>query len=73
MNSTPTDTISDFSNLTPDTVINAVEEVLGVRCSNLCRPLNSYINRVYEDKGREGRGFATTDCWCRESCVEFRL
>ena len=20
-----------------------------------------------------GRGFATTDCWCRESCVEFRL
>ncbi len=20
-----------------------------------------------------GRGFATTDCWCRESCVELRL
>lgn len=38
----------DFSHLTPDAVINAVEEALGVRCSNLCRPLNSYINRVYE-------------------------
>ena len=38
----------DFSHLTPDAVINAVEETLGVRCSNLCRPLNSYINRVYE-------------------------
>lgn len=41
-------TVADFSHLTPDTVINAVEEMLGVRCSNLCRPLNSYINRVYE-------------------------
>jgi Ser/Thr protein kinase RdoA (MazF antagonist) len=39
---------ADFSGLTPDTVINAVESALGVRCSNLCRPLASYINRVYE-------------------------
>ena len=38
----------DFTHLTPDAVINAVEEALGLRCSNLCRPLNSYINRVYE-------------------------
>lgn len=38
----------DFSALLPDTVINAVEGVLGARCTNLCRPLNSYINRVYE-------------------------
>lgn len=38
----------DFSHLTPDAVIEAVEQALGVRCSNLCRPLNSYINRVYE-------------------------
>jgi Ser/Thr protein kinase RdoA (MazF antagonist) len=48
--------IPDFSHLTPDTVINAVEEVLGVRCSNLCRPLNSYINRVYE-VGLDAGGF----------------
>lgn len=40
--------VSDFSALTPDEVINAVEAVVEGRCSNLCRPLNSYINRVYE-------------------------
>ena len=39
---------ADFSALTPDTVINVVEGVVGQRCTNLCRPLNSYINRVYE-------------------------
>ncbi len=38
----------DFGSLEPDRVIDAVEQVLGARCSNLCRPLNSYINRVYE-------------------------
>ncbi len=39
---------ADFNDLTPDVVINLVEETLGVRASNICRPLNSYINRVYE-------------------------
>ncbi|MCE9616146.1 MAG: serine/threonine protein kinase [Lentisphaerae bacterium] len=39
---------ADFSALTPEAVINAVEGALAVRCSNVCRPLNSYINRVYE-------------------------
>jgi Ser/Thr protein kinase RdoA (MazF antagonist) len=39
---------SDFDHLTPDLVLDLVEEVLPVRCSNICRPLNSYINRVYE-------------------------
>ncbi len=48
--------LADFSHLTPDAVINAVEEVLQVRCSNLCRPLNSYINRVYE-VGLDAGGF----------------
>ena len=38
----------DFHHLTYDVVIGLAEEALGVRCSNLCRPLNSYINRVYE-------------------------
>ncbi len=46
----------DFSALTPDAVINAVEEALGARCGSLCRPLNSYINRVYE-VGLEAGGF----------------
>ncbi|MEK6201514.1 MAG: serine/threonine protein kinase, partial [Desulfobulbaceae bacterium] len=34
--------------LTPDVIITLAEKALGVRCTNLCRPLNSYINRVYE-------------------------
>ncbi len=38
----------DFGRLTPDAVINAVEDALGMPCTNQCRPLNSYINRVYE-------------------------
>jgi Ser/Thr protein kinase RdoA (MazF antagonist) len=46
--------LSDFGALDPDTVINAVEAALGRRCSNLCRPLNSYINRVYEVGLAEG-------------------
>ena len=37
-----------FHGLTPDKVINLAEKALGKRCSNLCRPLNSYINRVFE-------------------------
>jgi len=43
-----------FGALTPDRVIAAVEQTLGVACSNLCRPLNSYINRVYEVGLAEG-------------------
>ena len=40
--------VPDFDALTPDAVINSVEHVLGLQCTNVCRPLNSYINRVYE-------------------------
>ena len=47
---------ADFSHLTPETVINAVEDTLGVACTNICRPLNSYINRVYE-VGLDAGGF----------------
>lgn len=42
--------ITDFSALTPDLVLQLVEQALGCRASNLCRPLTSYINRVYEVK-----------------------
>ena len=38
----------DFSNLTFDRVISAVEDVVGERFSNFCLQRNSYINRVYE-------------------------
>ena len=40
--------LPDFSHLTPDTVLHLIEQSLGRRCSNLCRPLTSYINRVYD-------------------------
>ena len=39
---------ADFAHLTPDVVLQLVEQVLGRRSSNLCRPLTSYINRVYD-------------------------
>ena len=43
-----TDTIKDFDALTLEMAIALVEQHLGVSCTNLCRPLNSYINRVFE-------------------------
>jgi Ser/Thr protein kinase RdoA (MazF antagonist) len=42
--------LADFSSLTPDAVLQLVESALGVRASNLCRTLTSYINRVYDVK-----------------------
>lgn len=45
-----------FHSMTPDTVISMVEKALDLRCTNLCRPLNSYINRVYELQGADGAG-----------------
>jgi Ser/Thr protein kinase RdoA (MazF antagonist) len=45
-----------FRDLTPDRVITLVENELGERCTNLCRPLISYINRVYELESEDGAG-----------------
>ena len=39
---------SPLQTLTPDLILTLAEQALGIRCSNLCRPLASYINRVYE-------------------------
>jgi len=44
----PTAGLPDFAHLTPDHVIDLAEAALGQRCSGICRPLTSYINRVYE-------------------------
>ena len=38
---------SDFSLLTPDRVLDAVEQALAQRCTGVIRPFTSYINRVY--------------------------
>lgn len=45
-----------FHDLTPERVINLVEDSLGVRCTNLYRPLTSYINRVCELETSDGVG-----------------
>ncbi len=45
-----------FHNLFPDDVISLVEESLQRSCTNLFRPLNSYINRVFEIEDSERQG-----------------
>lgn len=44
---------SGFKTLGPDRVLNLVEVELGIRCNNLFRPLNSYINRVFEIESKD--------------------
>jgi Ser/Thr protein kinase RdoA (MazF antagonist) len=60
-----------FHSLTPDTVISLVEKALDLHCTNLCRPLNSYINRVYELQGEDGAGlivkFYRPGRWSRDA------
>lgn len=66
--------LSDFSHLTPDHVIGHVEEALGVRCTNLCRQLNSYINRVYELQVEDGSWviakFYRPGRWSRDALLD---
>lgn len=45
-----------FAALAPDAVMDCAERVAGRRASGICRPLTSYINRVYE-VGLEDGGF----------------
>lgn len=45
-----------FHDLGPDLVLGLVEKYLDVRLTNLFRPLNSYINRVYELEQEDGGG-----------------
>ncbi len=63
--------LPDFSELTPDRVIELTEATLGRRCTNLCRPLTSYINRVYdlemEDGGWVVAKFYRPGRWSREA------
>lgn len=48
MNNREQQSICAFQELSPDKVIIETEKAMGVSLTNLCRPLNSYINRVYE-------------------------
>ena len=47
--------LPDFSCLTPEAVLECIEAALNTRTTNLCRPLTSYINRVYEAELEDGR------------------
>ena len=66
--------VSGFHNLTPDTIINLIEKSLGKPCTNLCRPLNSYINRVYELELDTGEAviakFYRPNRWSRQALQE---
>jgi len=53
---TPTPSHAAFHGLTPERILEAVETALGTACTNLCRPCNSYINRVYELESTAGDG-----------------
>lgn len=46
--------VKDFSNLTPDVILAAVEETTGSPMTGLIYPMQSYINRVYELQTRDG-------------------
>jgi len=67
MNKEDTVSLRPFPELGPETVLNLVEAVLDIPCSNLCRQLNSYINRVFELETLDGRGliikFYRPDRW----------
>ncbi len=54
---TATTHLHTFRSLTPETILSLVEEAMGFYLNNICRPLNSYINRVYEIEDEDGQGF----------------
>lgn len=63
-----------FHTLTPDVVIAAAEQALGQPFTALCRPLNSYINRVFELRLESGEGaiakFYRPGRWTRAALQE---
>lgn len=67
MNNKQTTHQNVFNALDPETVITLAENATGIRCSNLCRPLASYINRVFELEQEDKTGlvikFYRPDRW----------
>lgn len=64
----------DFARLTPDNVLTLVEKRMGIRCNNLFRPMNSYINRVFEiettDQTRLIVKFYRPKRWSKEAILD---
>ncbi|NNK93896.1 MAG: serine/threonine protein kinase [Desulfobacterales bacterium] len=63
-----------FAVLTPDNILTCVENALGCRLLNLCRPHSSYINRVYELQREDGTFFIAKffrpGRWSKEALLE---
>jgi len=69
-----TDEGNFFQELGPDAVLALVERALEIELTNLFRPLNSYINRVYELRQEDGTGlvvkFYRPGRWSGEALLE---
>ena len=65
---------SAFLGLTPDRVVGSVEAALGVPMTALCRPLSSYVNRVFELQQRDGQfiiaKFYRPGRWSRDAILD---
>jgi Ser/Thr protein kinase RdoA (MazF antagonist) len=63
--------LRSFPELGPETVLNLVEAELDIPCSNLCRQLTSYINRVFELETLDRKGlivkFYRADRWSKQA------
>lgn len=70
----PVESAAEFLSLTPDTIVDAVETVVGVPFAGFTYPLNSYINRVYElmraDRTRIIAKFYRPGRWTRAAVQE---
>lgn len=68
------DPLSVFLNLHPEAIISLAEEGLAEDFSGICRPLNSYINRVYELESKTGAGiiikFYRPTRWDKEALLD---
>lgn len=66
--------IDSFRTLTPDLVLDLVEGGIGARSANFCRPLSSYINRVYDIELESGEWiiakFYRPGRWTRQAIEE---
>jgi Ser/Thr protein kinase RdoA (MazF antagonist) len=67
-------TCGDFTALTPDVMLDAVEQALGARLTGLAQPHHSYINRVYELQTAKGdrliAKFYRPGRWSREALLD---
>lgn len=60
-----------FASLTNEVIIALAEEELNIRLTGLCRPYNSYINRIFELASEDGTGlvikFYRPGRWSKEA------